>query len=96
MPERQLQRSQQCAFLGVADVGRRTFVLWNEVGGARNIEMLKPLQVYYVVDKPSGFFWKGGVGYITEDMVRQHLPPPSADSLILVRAGGPGSRNKLS
>ena len=43
------------------------------------------LQVYYVVDKPSGFFWKGGVGYITEDMVRQHLPPPSDDSLILVR-----------
>ena len=43
------------------------------------------LQVYYVVDKPSGFFWKGGVGYITEDMVRQHLPPPSNDSLILVR-----------
>lgn len=43
------------------------------------------LQVYYVVDKPSGFYWKGGVGYITEDMVRRHLPPASEDSLILVR-----------
>ena len=27
-----------------------------------------PHQVYYVVDK-APWFWKGGVGYITKDMV---------------------------
>ena len=43
-------------------------------------------QVYYVVDKVNSFWWRGGIGYITKDMIKQHLPPPSDDSLILVRA----------
>lgn len=31
------------------------------------------VQVYYVVDKASwgGLAWKGGVGYVTKDMVRR-------------------------
>ncbi|EIE21212.1 cytochrome-b5 reductase like protein [Coccomyxa subellipsoidea C-169] len=41
-------------------------------------------KVYYVVDKPTSFFWRGGKGYITEDTVKKHLPPPSDVSLILV------------
>ena len=43
------------------------------------------LQVYYVVDKPSGWFWRGGVGFITMDMLKEHLPLPSPDTLIMVR-----------
>ena len=42
------------------------------------------LQVYYVVDKPSSFFWRGGKGFITADMVKAQLPPPSEDNMILV------------
>ena len=44
------------------------------------------VQVFYVVDKVSSFWWRGGVGYITKDMIKQHMPPPSDNSLILVRA----------
>ncbi|KAK9902007.1 hypothetical protein WJX75_001000 [Coccomyxa subellipsoidea] len=44
----------------------------------------KNFKVYYVVDKPTSFFWRGGKGYITEDTVRKHLPAPSDDNLILV------------
>lgn len=40
--------------------------------------------VHYVVDKPTGWFWTGGVGYITKDMVTKHLPAPSSDSMIMV------------
>jgi NAD(P)H-flavin reductase len=57
--------------------------------GADNEQAVKrvrcAMQVYYVVDKPTSFFWRGGKGYITEDTVRKHLPAPSDDNLILVR-----------
>lgn len=43
------------------------------------------MQVFYVVDKSSNKAWKGGVGYVTPQMVQEHLPPPSPDNLILVR-----------
>ena len=73
------------------------------------------LSVYYVVDKSSSWFWKGGTvrgwdsnprpapavrapsfrrvtrvplpswkGYVTEAMLKEHMPPPSADSMIFV------------
>lgn len=43
-------------------------------------------QVYFVVDKAeAGSGWKGGVGYITRDMLLKALPPPSDDSMVLVR-----------
>lgn len=43
-------------------------------------------RVHYVVDKPDmfGMFWKGGVGYITKDMLAEKMPKPSADSLVVV------------
>ena len=44
------------------------------------------MQVYYVVDKPTSWFWKGGKGHITADTVKQQLPPPSDKNLILVRS----------
>jgi len=52
------------------------------------------LSVYYVVDKaPTRSFlqkpWAGGVGYVTEDMLKTQLPPPSAESMVYV-CGPPG------
>ncbi|CAK0786056.1 hypothetical protein CVIRNUC_009269 [Coccomyxa viridis] len=44
----------------------------------------KNFKVYYVVDKPTSWFWKGGKGHITADTVKQQLPPPSDNNLILV------------
>lgn len=43
--------------------------------------------VFYVVDKApmGGIAFKGATGYITEDIVKQHCPAPSDDSMILVR-----------
>ena len=41
------------------------------------------MQVYYVVDKPTPD-WKGGAGYITQDMILKGMPEPSDDTLILV------------
>lgn len=28
--------------------------------------------------------WKGGVGFITKEMIKEHLPAPSDDTLILM------------
>ena len=43
------------------------------------------LQVHYMLDKPNRKQdWKGGVGYVTEDVVREHLPPPGDGNWILV------------
>ena len=42
------------------------------------------LSVYYVVDKSSSWMWKGGTGYVTEAMLKEHMPAPSSDSMIFV------------
>lgn len=42
------------------------------------------LQVFYTVDNPSKD-WRGGVGYVSKDVVSKGLPGPGDDSLILVR-----------
>ena len=47
------------------------------------------LSVYYVVDKaPSRYPWQsawaGGVGYVTESMLKEHMPPPSKDAKVYV------------
>lgn len=43
-------------------------------------------KVHYIVDKAKwgGIFWKGGVGYVTKDVVTKHLPTPGPDHLIMV------------
>ncbi len=52
--------------------------------------------VYYVVDKvPHGTTWNGGVGYITKDMLKAHMPAPSADSMVFV-CGPPGMMQVIS
>ncbi|EFJ41779.1 hypothetical protein VOLCADRAFT_107549 [Volvox carteri f. nagariensis] len=54
-------------------------------------------KVYYVVDKPAwgGLFWRGGVGYLTKDMLSKHLPAPAKDSLVMV-CGPPGMMEAVS
>ena len=39
-------------------------------------------RVYYVLDKPPAK-WTGGSGFVTADMIREHLPEPSNDHVIL-------------
>ena len=58
-----------------------------------------PVQVHYTVDKaadggpPEG--WKGSVGYVTKEMAKANIPPPSDDNLILV-CGPPPMYKALS
>eukprot|EP00308_Calcidiscus_leptoporus_P001948 CAMPEP_0119376056 /NCGR_PEP_ID=MMETSP1334-20130426/38515_1 /TAXON_ID=127549 /ORGANISM="Calcidiscus leptoporus, Strain RCC1130" /LENGTH=303 /DNA_ID=CAMNT_0007394523 /DNA_START=16 /DNA_END=927 /DNA_ORIENTATION=+ len=40
--------------------------------------------VHYVVDKTENAAWKGGVGYINEPMLKEHMPTPSDESMIYV------------
>lgn len=51
-------------------------------------------KVFYVLDKPPPG-WSGGAGYITTDMLKQHLPSPSSDCKIFV-CGPPGMMNVIS
>ncbi|KAL9224000.1 hypothetical protein vseg_000077 [Gypsophila vaccaria] len=51
-------------------------------------------KVFYTVDNPSKN-WKGGVGYVSKDMVAKGLPGPSNDTLILV-CGPPGMMEHIS
>lgn len=52
------------------------------------------LKVFYTVDNPSKN-WRGGAGYISNDMVVKGLPAPSDDTLILV-CGPPGMMKHIS
>lgn len=54
-------------------------------------------QVYYVVSKPNyaGAFWMGGVGNVTSEMIKKHLPAPAGDSHVFV-CGPPGFMNAMS
>ena len=47
---------------------------------AQNPERFK---LFLVVEKPLGT-WAGGVGFITEDMIKEHCPPPATDIKILI------------
>ncbi|XP_057967193.1 NADH-cytochrome b5 reductase-like protein [Malania oleifera] len=52
------------------------------------------LKVFYTVDNPSRT-WRGGKGYISNDMVVKGLPGPGEDTLILV-CGPPGMMKHIS
>ncbi|XP_028801574.1 NADH-cytochrome b5 reductase-like protein [Neltuma alba] len=52
------------------------------------------LKVFYTVDHPTKN-WRGGVGYISEDMAEKGLPAPGDDTLILV-CGPPGMMQHVS
>lgn len=54
--------------------------------------------VYYLVDRTGWlgrFTWRGGRGFITQDVLKQHLPPPDKDNLILV-CGPPAMMQAIS
>jgi cytochrome-b5 reductase len=42
-------------------------------------------KLYFTVDvKPEDSLnWKYGVGFVTQDMIKKHLPAPSAETIIL-------------
>jgi len=40
-------------------------------------------RVYYVLNNPPEK-WNGGVGFVTAEMIKEHLPPPSSDIKILI------------
>ncbi|XP_060213765.1 NADH-cytochrome b5 reductase-like protein isoform X1 [Lycium barbarum] len=52
------------------------------------------LKVFYTVDNPTND-WRGGIGYVSKDMVVKGLPLPGDDTLILV-CGPPGMIKHLS
>ncbi|KAJ1435186.1 Riboflavin synthase-like beta-barrel [Sesbania bispinosa] len=52
------------------------------------------LKIFYIVDNPTKS-WRGGAGYISEDMVVKGLPSPSDDTLVLV-CGPPGMMEHIS
>lgn len=54
-------------------------------------------KVHYMVDKPNwgGIMWKGGVGYVSKDVLKQHMPAPSKDNVVMV-CGPPGMMAAVS
>jgi len=40
--------------------------------------------VHYTLDRPPAG-WKFSSGFITEEMISEHLPPPADDTLVLMR-----------
>lgn len=55
----------------------------------------KRLKVHYVVDKAPSSSWRGGVGYVTSAMLKEHMPPPGNDVFVFV-CGPPGLMNAVS
>lgn len=53
---------------------------------------------FYVVDKPSwgGLLWKGGVGYVTQEMLAPRLPAPGAPNTVVFVCGPPGMMAAVS
>lgn len=51
-------------------------------------------RVYYVVLKPSEE-WNQGKGFVNEEIIREHIPPPSEDHLVMV-CGPPGMMKAIS
>ena len=41
------------------------------------------LKVHYVLEKAPKD-WKGSIGYVTEDVIKKHIPAPSGDSIVFV------------
>lgn len=49
-------------------------------------------KVFHVLNNPPKKGWKGGSGFITQAMIKEHLPPPG-DNVIILRCG-PSPMNK--
>lgn len=42
------------------------------------------LEVFYLVDKASSAEWRGGVGYVSKQMLAERMPPPGSNSRVFV------------
>ena len=51
------------------------------------VRCLRNAQVFYVLEKPPAE-WSGGKGYISKDMVHEHLPLPH-EGVVTLRCGPP-------
>ena len=51
-------------------------------------------QVHYVLNTASQG-WRGGVGFVTPDMIKAHLPAPAQDVLV-VRCGPPAMNKAMA
>jgi len=52
-------------------------------------------KIHYTIDKAVTKTWKHDVGFVSQDMLKKYLPPPSDDSLIMV-CGPPPMMNHVS
>ena len=43
--------------------------------------------MFYTLDQAAED-WRGGIGYVTADMIKEHIEPP-ADDVLVVRCGPP-------
>ncbi len=43
-----------------------------------------------------GIFWKGGVGYVTREMLATHMPPPGQPGALVMVCGPPGMMAAIS
>jgi len=64
-----------------ANVSEEDIILRDELD--RLAERHANFKVYYVIEKPPAG-WKGGVGYVMPPIIKDRMPPPAPDSLILV------------
>jgi cytochrome-b5 reductase len=39
--------------------------------------------VYYVLNEPPAEGWQGGTGFVSAEMIREHMPPPADDTKLL-------------
>ena len=51
-----------------------------------NLEKRYPekFRLYFVVEKKPSESWNGGVGFISEDMIREYCPAPASDVKMLI------------
>jgi cytochrome-b5 reductase len=42
------------------------------------------LEVFYLVDQASSVDWRGGVGYVTKQMLAERMPPPGSENRVFV------------
>jgi cytochrome-b5 reductase len=69
-----------------ANVTEKDIILKEQI---ENLAKKHPnLKVYYVLDKPPEN-WKGGVGYITAEMIKPLLPTPNNNNLVMVCGPAP-------
>lgn len=65
-----------------ANVTEEDILMRKELDIQSRIHGAKKFKVHYVLnDPPEG--WQGSKGYVTEETLREHLPPPGPDTIVL-------------